>query len=539
LHENTGFIVAKVSKKDASSGLVAVAEVIPEPKVPASSVSNLTQTSRSATSDSVAYLPHIELPTASNSAPESVPDITTDPVPQIEGEVKGRTRTGLPLPPGLKVIPATFYKYLAILQPNDWAHAVLYVQDIWPVTVRSPKYIGKLKQSIDDEYIRNYYGSGTYVCRLNDTAIPGTRRTICECTVVFRDSDCPPKRNLVDMAIMDPENKEYRDYLIREGLINPKGEIMNTGNTSAAASENVALKLADALIDKSGANDPFRQFLVDQLEAQRKETAELRKLLLDQQQRINSTPPPAPAAAGSDTMFQFMQSQLKAANDLMAQREKQEHELRLERLKHPEGGGSGKGMSIKEWMELEKSVEDRILRRVNGASAETDDSWMGVAKSYAPAVNNIASAFVARLTTPAAAAGASAAELPAELPAAAAAGGVNLEGEVQEMQTVFDECVEMMKSQGSHLVGAIQRGETGDSFARQLAAVIGAPGLLAVADYGTDILNAAIVEVPELKRQLAGRQAQLLTFINAFVEYADTLRPSESAEDKSEGAATA
>ncbi len=531
-----GLRVARVSKKNlaaVSSG--AFPGVFPETST-GGSVSSLTQVGGG---QSVAYLPHSAPESVAESThppppaaapaapppPELVPDIEpSEPVAQEEGAVKGYSRTGMPIPPGLKLVPESMFRFSKLLEPKHWAHARIYIQDDWPVATRKPKYIAKLQQPIDLEYFRHTLGSGTYTIRLNDTAIPGDRRTICQCDFVFRDPAYPPKRDLNDVALNDPANKDYRDWLIRDGQLNSKGEIM--ANVTSG-NDAVTLTLAQALIDKNGSStDPLIQFLMKELADQRKESAELRKQFMDAQTRPVVVAPPA-APPSNDHAFELLKIQLNNANATVTLLQTQAHQLTMRQLENPPGAG-GKGMSLKEFLEMEKIVEDRIAKRTPAVS-DDDGSWQAVAKSYAPAVIQVAQAFASKLSAPAPAANGA-----ADIGAAGGAvvpsalnGAVALTHEEKELQDIFEECVEMMRSQGSHLVGAMHRNESGEAFARQLAAAVGEPALLSVADYGPETLGAAILEVPELKQQLSGRQAQLVTFIESFCDYADGLRPPE------------
>lgn len=443
---------------------------------------------------------------------ESAVVLDTKPVAQFEGALKGRSRTGMPIPPATKLQPEALFQFLKRLNDADWAHCDIYVNDKWPVCTRTPAYIAKLDRAIEMDYFERVLGSGDYIVRVNDTAIPGDRRTICECRVSFRDSAFPTKRNIEEVALNDPKNKEYVDYLKREGLVNGRNEIMTTaaaGNDSA-----VSIKLADALIASKTppAMDPLVGILAAQLEATRKEAAETRKLLLD----MALKPPPAAGDNGTTAMLQILQTQLVAANAQVMALQQQQHEINLATINRKPEVATGRGMTVEDYLELEERIEQRAAKR--NPSAEKEDSWMGVVERLAPAAINLAQAYSSRI----AAVGpqpVAPALRPQLMPMPMS---MNTKPAVDPAQQAeFEACIETMRSHGSHLIAALDAHVAGDVFAEGLETQLGPDAYDAVAKYGRDMLYQAIVAVPELAARVQGREQNLSDFVEAFCAFGE------------------
>jgi len=454
--------------------------------------------------------------------PEPVePDLTDDPAEAEEGVIKGRTKTGLPLPPGKRVKPEVLFEWLKKFGDRDWAHTTIYVNDMWPVCTKKFKYIAKLDRLIDLEYFKQVLGSGDYDIFVNDDAIHSQRRTVCFSKLRLRDPAYPPKRFLEQVAMNDPANQEYVDQLKREGLVrvvNGRNELMQNGSAPVHDSA-VAMKLTDALIASKSApaKDPMFEMLSAQIESSRKEAAETRKLLFE----MMAKPAPPVGDNGTSLMLQILQSQLVAANGQIMALQQQKHEIDLATInrKPDAAAAAGRGMSVKEYLELEETIEHRLVRR--NSTGEKDEWWVGLAKEVAPAVSQFAQAYASRVATPAPGEAPSLAPRPQLVPRANAGdappGAVDPAAEALEAE--YAACIETMRSHGSHLVGAVQHGVKGDAFAQGLIAKVGRGAYDAVAKYGPDMLHDAVLDVPELAAQIGERGQELSDFVDAFCAF--------------------
>ena len=102
-----------------------------------------------------------------------------------ESRIQPRRRSNLSngRRPEVKTPPAqNFLSRLAQMSDTDWERHRIYVYRRWPQITRddSPHYIGVHRQAIDEEFVRNSYGSGRYLLKLNDP-----KRTI-DTEIAFR-----------------------------------------------------------------------------------------------------------------------------------------------------------------------------------------------------------------------------------------------------------------------------------------------------------------------------------------------------------------
>lgn len=138
-----------------------------------------------------------------------------------------RFSAGLPKPPGQKLGAEAFFEYIKSLdEQRDWPHLVCYVYRFWPV-LNEKGYIDKISMPFDAEYIIREHGSGTYRFTLNDQNIRAKFRTVCYLNDwVVRDLERPPViPDLTKLSLNDPANKDYVAKLIREGKLDPQGNI--------------------------------------------------------------------------------------------------------------------------------------------------------------------------------------------------------------------------------------------------------------------------------------------------------------------------
>jgi hypothetical protein len=108
--------------------------------------------------------------------------------------------------PEVKAPPApNFFSRLAQMSDTDWERHRIYVYRRWPQITRddSPHYIGVHRQAIDEEFVKNLYGSGRYLLKLNDP-----KRTIDQTALEIQDLAFPPKVS-PDELVSCPENERY------------------------------------------------------------------------------------------------------------------------------------------------------------------------------------------------------------------------------------------------------------------------------------------------------------------------------------------
>lgn len=447
-----------------------------------------------------------------NLETEVVPD--AELVAPEEGPLVGRSKTGMPIPPGHRLLPETLFQFLKRLNDTDWAHCDVYINDKYPIVHREPAYIAKLNRPFGMDYFQNVLGSGIYIIRVNDTELPTDHRTICTCKFDYWDDAYPPKRNLEDVSLNHPKNADYVAYLKRQGLLNSRGEVMQQGQDGA-----VTAKLADALIERTrpaaAAESPMIKLLFDQMAAMRQENQALLARLL--------TPaPPPPAAPPADSSMKEMVLLLQ----------KQNHELVMAQLNaRSNAAAGGSGFGINEYMKLEERIEAKVLARTKAAEpAEPVNPWVAVAEQGLPILQTFAGAVAEHMKKPAAAPADPAAPFVPGLIPPTIEGVIEMPQQPQQPQNQdprFAACLAMMRKNGQHLLDAIDRKQGGDDAAETIEKKWGAGALDMIVGYGRINLYTALLSVPEFAARLAGREKELQTFIEDFVGYTED-EPSEA-----------
>jgi hypothetical protein len=183
--------------------------------------------------------------------------VTSDDQKPQQGKGKSGGN-GRPAREQVKPSAENFFNRLSQMTETDWDKHKLYVYRRWPRISRDdqPHYIGSHRQAIDEEFIKNMYGSGRYLLKLNDT-----KRTIDFTPLEIQDLAFPPKLS-PDELMACPENERFHKLW---PVDNQKASIAGGGDS--AVKELTSL-LKSVWMDKSrseqkGESDALVKELVD------------------------------------------------------------------------------------------------------------------------------------------------------------------------------------------------------------------------------------------------------------------------------------
>jgi hypothetical protein len=192
----------------------------------------------------------------------------------------------------------TFFDRLRRMSEADWEKHRVYCYRRWPKINKQdqPIYIGVHRQAIDEEVLKNLYGSGQYLLKLNDQ-----KRTIEYAAFEIQDMNFPPKLN-PDELVSCAENERYFKLWPAESKQKPAGAVTN-GSDSAVKELAGVLKMVlekkDAGKDTDEAKTALNSLIdwaLRQKEKEREENSP--KAFAEMMKELKGIlPTPAPATA--------------------------------------------------------------------------------------------------------------------------------------------------------------------------------------------------------------------------------------------------
>jgi hypothetical protein len=459
-----------------------------------------------------------------------------------------------------------FFQRLAQMTEDDWSRCRVYVYRRWPRVSKDgqPHYIGVHREALDEAAIKALYGSGRYLCKLNNE-----KRTIDERGIEIMDLNSPPKLSadeLMDCA----ENERYYKLWPPAPVI-PKPADGANGN-DAAVKELVGL-LKTVVVDKGKSEpDDVKNTLIAWALQQAGKQSELNSpaAIANVITAIKDVlPNPAKENRSSEkseilaviAAFKDMQPRqqnplevLHQAKELFAPAAQTErnHLAELDqilgfaqKLASLRGGGGDRNS----WdiaLDFTKEIGGPVLQMINNfmglrmgqSGAMQQPAPVGPAAgppaAFDPYANQAAlRSHAARMNAQAAAAPQSPQPSPAPPanapppppngapPPAAPANGLLGANEIQPLLAQF----------GGLVLNALNSNTGGHYFARNVTELVGVGTHAMIAHHGEEVLVANMMAVPELA--MFG-EARLRRFAHEFTHFEELLANEEGEEDESE-----
>jgi hypothetical protein len=183
----------------------------------------------------------------------------------------------------------------------------LYVYRLWPITdKRNPeRYLAKLKESIDEDFLLRNYGSGKYWLVLNN----GHGKTLREYVTNPHNPSFPPRVDPLEVVAGDPRNDLYFQVWAKR-----KDGGDGEGKRESAKGETA--EILGTIFEKGTKVDPA---LIDLWKEASKQRDELAKLLSEKKAEAPPQPAPHPDVLGIISQVKQLQGDPLAMLNQMKQ----------------------------------------------------------------------------------------------------------------------------------------------------------------------------------------------------------------------------
>jgi hypothetical protein len=440
-----------------------------------------------------------------------------------------------------------FWEWMETLREVDWNHIMMYLYRELPVIDRQ-QIDPKAKINIDaishpwnknsTDFLTRH-GSGKYKVLINDNnkAVKGKGGTIGTVRFEVNDPEYPPVFILEELVVDHPSNKSIVAKLVAEGKLNIEGKVM----AQQGGSDNAALiglltrlieqqrqqpqQVKDTTADNIGqmyvkASDSMMNMLKDQVKADDPE--KLVKMLSALKEMM-----PKQDNGSNEMMMMFMKMQMDASAKfeslLMTMLNKPVPEPRsldseidtLIKLKELTGGGEGGGgkRSIYEVaIESGAPVVMKILETVQGFLSLKN--YQDGLRKAGVVIPNQPPQHQQQALPPQ--------QQPIQEPK-----GDNV---VEMPKPEDNELIQLIKGPaGPMILGALQRGESGDDFAHSLVGMLGKLTYDKIAAVGKPAMLSAMQAVPEFWSSVV--PASIEKFVDEFIAYPELIAKEEEEED--------
>ncbi len=482
-----------------------------------------------------------------------------------EDEFKEIGRVKVPTP------PAQVIRNNEIQQFYDWSKCLAeenikvqvswYLFRSWPKIERldNQHYIDCGNYPITEQWLLDEHGSGDYMITVNQSGKPKNAKTLCKAYPKIYNSAYPPKVKLDEVDVHYPGNKIYVDKLVAEGKLTSDLKPMNTAQVGGA-SNDALIGLIKSLIDKqdrnamAGMKDPKDSAINTAFEIIAKGNATATQMMLDQMKQddpdkllklvtlIMSMTKPAESKGDDGGMMKLLIETQNKNAELMAKKDEQLMNVMMkmfEKANAPkeESKDDGFDKSLDRFMKLmeltnmsggggKKSTLETIMEH----GAPVLQSILGVAQNFMA----LKAAGVPGIQQPGASNDPAVInkEVKANITLAPppANGGVSNGGSNGVAEAMGDGGAENVKMQeamiaqglkqlGPMLVGAIERGTSGDSFAESIDTMYGPVAYNQIVGLGMEKMIEILKSDNNLWAKLSPIETLLRKFIDEFIEY--------------------
>lgn len=156
-------------------------------------------------------------------------------------------RTVLPDPPGKTISFDQMQEYFALLTPDMWSHAIVYLYRTRPRIIRQLKdaeshnYIDVVSQPLTMEYLIDRHGGGRYQVEMTNTDIPNAkggppqpnRGHLFRCNFEIDEVRYPPKLDYEELDLNHKDNMSYVALLKHRGILGADGKPIKPGQPAS------------------------------------------------------------------------------------------------------------------------------------------------------------------------------------------------------------------------------------------------------------------------------------------------------------------
>lgn len=447
-----------------------------------------------------------------------------------------------------------FWEWMDKLTQEDFDHLqfFLYREVPWidrqRVDPTNKKYIDKFATKFHklDQYFLTTHGSGKYKVMVND-ANRAKSPAIGAVRFEVNEPDYPPKFILEELVIDNPRNKSLVARLRAEGKLNSEGQVMTPNPGGNNADTNVAMLglIRELIMKQNQPQQPTRDAATDSVTSMMKTTHETAMGMLKEQMK-------------SDDPDKFMKmmltiKELFPANNtpqdngmkemmMMFMKMQMDSSTKFEGLLMKMLEGNGNKTTLKDEIETLVMLKDNFGGSGDGGGVDRKKTLTELAFEYgAPVLSKVLDTVNGFMTLKNYQAGI--ALQPQQQPSQPMAGlpapvqpikpqeeEPEAASNVVEMQTAESQVAQLIKGPGGPMIlGALNRGQSGDDFADSLVGMLGQLTYDQIAAAGKDSLLRGMQTVPEFWSQI--NPLSIDKFVDDFIKYGTEPSTSEEEED--------
>jgi hypothetical protein len=458
----------------------------------------------------------------------------TTPTPQeIEDDQQKRARTAFRA--GRDGAAEKFFLMLQGLEAAEWErNLLLYLYRLEPKRPNRHEnpYITRWASPVDEELIKNTFGSGVYHLRLNRRdPKTGHHREVDTLVLNIEDHRFPPVMPGVDEWEKDPFNKRWAKWAAPDGVTKPAATAPS-GDGLSGASE--VFKIVDMVMQRAQPKTQEQRenvttAVIDALRAANKEAVEMVVKQVDAQSpdKIVSLITALKDLVRPESAQGTLKDTLSMVREI------------IEITKQPQQTTTGLGQ-IKELAET-VTVLKEAFGGDSGSGGGGKWGWLHEVAQAIPSIvgqtgyllNSIAqlrgkAALGVLQPVLSAPAGGALAAIDPNSPEAIAQGVAGVSGAPAEGERQMMELIGL----GQRLIGALQRGVPGDDFARGMIDLEGPLVYQRFAGMGKDGLLRMLQSYPPLWQQLEPVKPQLEVFLDDFLRLPEIERAEAEEETK-------